>query len=247
MSDAAHASPGPAPAPESSADLAARDRLLARIEREFATVTESLTVGGRSVAFTRVRDPEAVLDEVCRQEAAARRGVMPKRPLRMPYWAAVWESALALGEHLATRNLAGLHALDLGCGMGLAGLAMAAHGAAHITLGDIDTACLLFAQLNIWPWRDRCRVCRCDWQKDDLGQKFGLIVGSDVLYERAQWDHVEAFLVRHLADAGTVLIGEPGRPQAESFREWAVARGWQVGLTSARGGDRSIHVYELMR
>lgn len=227
-------------------DAGERDRLQARIEREFRTVTDRLTLGGRPIDFTRVKDPEAVLDEVCRQEELARRGVAPKRPLRMPYWAAVWESALALGEHLAKRPLQEVNALDLGCGMGLAGAAMAAFGA-RVTLGDIDTACLLFAQLNVWPWRERCRVRRVDWQADDLGERFELIVGSDVLYERGQWDFVETFLRRHLTKGGTVIIGEPGRPQAERFREWIVDHGWHASVAKARGGGREINVYELMR
>lgn len=225
---------------------AERSGLHARISREFHTITERLTIGGLPIEFTRVRNPEAVLDEVCRQEELARQGVAPKRPLRMPYWAAVWESALALGEHLSARPLAGVNALDLGCGMGLAGVAMAAHGA-RVTLVDIDTACLLFAQLNVWPWRDRCRVRRCDWQADDLGERFGLIVGSDVLYERGQWDFVEPFLRKHLAPDGSVVIGEPGRPQAEGFREWIVERGWHASVVRAKGGERTINVYELTR
>ena len=78
-------------------------------------------------------------------------GVAPRRELRMPYWAAVWESATALAEYLVDRDagqpLAGKAVLDLGCGMGLVGAAAAMLGA-RATLADIDTAGLLFARVE---------------------------------------------------------------------------------------------------
>lgn len=226
-------------------------RLLARIGREFATIEEPVEIAGRQLRFLRVRDPDAVLDEVCRQEELSRRGIRPpRRTLRMPYWAAVWESALGVGQYLATRDatrpLAGVNALDLGCGMGLAGMAMASLGA-RVTLVDVETACLLFARLNTLPWADRCRVRRCDWQQDDLGERFELIVGSDVLYEQGQWDFIEPFLRRHLTSDGTVIIGEPGRPKAEAFPDWIRARGWSVTVSCSTHLGKTINVFELCR
>ena len=132
-------------------------RLRARIAREFAITTELQVIGGQQLRFTRAANPEAVLDDVCAQEEASRlKGIAPRRTLRMPYWAAVWESALAVGEFIAARDavspLSNVKALDLGCGMGLAGMAMATRGA-RVTLVDIEQAALLVARLNVWPWR----------------------------------------------------------------------------------------------
>jgi predicted nicotinamide N-methyase len=40
-----------------------------------------------------------------------------------PYWATIWSSSLGLAYHLATYdNISGASVLDLGCGMGLAGI-----------------------------------------------------------------------------------------------------------------------------
>jgi predicted nicotinamide N-methyase len=222
-------------------------RLLARIHREFETAEEDVPVGTRKMRFTRVRDPDAVLDSVCQQETDRQRGIQPKRTLRMPYWAAVWESALALANYLAERSaiesLAGKRTLDLGCGMGMAGAAMALLGA-QVTLADIETACLLFARLNTLPWEDRCRVTRCDWQQDDLGERYDVIVGADVLYEVDQWPFIEKFLRKHLAEGGVAIIGEPVRPKAEVFPEWLCARGWQLSASQASAGGRTINVYK---
>lgn len=227
-----------------------RARLLARIRREFATIDEPITLGRYHFNFTRVADPDAVLDEICRQETLAQQGIQPRRHLRMPYWAAVWESALGVAQFLLKSDAADpikdKNALDLGCGMGLAGMAMAAMGA-RVTLVDIETASLLFARLNTLQWPGRCDVRRCDWQKDDLGRKFDLIVGSDVLYEVSQWDFIEPFLRKHLSAAGKVIIGEPGRPKAEVFPDWIRARGWSVVMSHFQSGTRKINVCELTR
>jgi predicted nicotinamide N-methyase len=237
-----------APAPALAAQR--RARLIARIRREFAISQEILQVAGRELAFTRVADPEAVLDEVCRQETLREQGLVPRREPRMPYWAVVWESALGVAEHLAARDgqspLAGRRVLDLGCGMGLVG-AVAAMLGAETTLGDIDTAALLFARLNTLPWAERCTVIRCDWQADALPGAFDLIVGADVLYDLDQWPHIEAFARRRLAPGGVLLLGEPGRPKAELIAEWLEARGWTVSASRAQGGDKDVRIYEALR
>ena len=198
--------------------------------------------------FTRVKDPDAVLDAVCQQETDRQRGIEPKRTLRMPYWAAVWESALALAGYLAERDqtkpLVGRRVLDLGCGMGMAGAAMALLGA-RVTLADIETACLLFARLNTLTWSDRCRVTQCDWQKDDLGERYDIIVGADVLYEVPQWPFIERFLRHHLAPEGIAIIGEPGRTNAQPFPEWLRAKGWKLDRFHSAAAGRAINVFEI--
>lgn len=237
----------PVDAPVALAPDEARARLLARIRREFEVTEETLEFAGHTLRFARVADPNAVLDEVCRLETLREMGVAPRRELHVPYWAAVWESGVAVSEHLARqagpRPLAGLRALDLGCGMGMAGATMAGLGA-QVTLGDIDTAALLFARLNTLPWAQRCRVARCDWRSDDLPGPFDLIVGADVLYEVSQWPYIEAFARRRLAPGGTLMLGEPGRPTAKGFHEWLDARGWRVSATQLRSGKMAVNLYE---
>ena len=219
--------------------------LRARIAREFAIVDERVEVApGVAVAFARIADADAVLTAACASEADVRAGRRPRRVLDVPYWAGVWPSALAIGAHLAARReaIAGRSLLDLGCGTGLAG-AIAATLGARVTLVDREPAALLFARLNTLAWNGRVR--RCDWQADDLGERFDAIVGSDVLYEPPQWPFIDRFLRKHLADDGVVFLGEPGRPKSEPFVEWIRARGWSVTRTMRRASERDVQVLEL--
>ncbi len=235
------------PATATLAPASARTRLIARIRREFDIVEESVALGDRVLPFVRVADPNAVLDDVCAQETRRERGVQPKRELRMPYWAAVWESASALAEHLVARDadapLAGRRALDLGCGMGLVGTVLAMLGA-RVTLGDIDTAGLLFAQVNTLPWGRRARVTRLDWHADDLKTRFDVICAADVLYDVAQWTPIEAFARRHLAPGGVLVLAEPSRLTADAYPAWLADRGWTLTSTARPAEDKTIRIHE---
>ncbi|HMB95930.1 MAG TPA: methyltransferase, partial [Tepidisphaeraceae bacterium] len=77
--------------------------------------------------------------------------------------------------------------LDLGCGMGFAGMAAAAMGA-NVTLADIENDALLFARFNTLTWKNRVRTRQLNWQADRLDEQFDLILGADVLYDRSQWE-----------------------------------------------------------
>lgn len=236
------------------------ERLLARIHRRYATTTITTSIGPLSFPFTRIADPDRVLDDIAR-EADRREKLTGRRQgdedLYLPYWAELWDSATGIGEFLARldaeargrgdtkrKSRAGVSydlivpatpclgvsasfpaVLDLGCGMGLSGTVAAALGA-RVTFADLESSALLFARLNSLPWRSRVRTRRLNWRTDHLDQTFDLILGADILYERAQWEWLEPFWREHLAHGGTVLLGEPGRQTGDLFVDWIAQRDW---------------------
>lgn len=247
----------------------ARARLLCRLRRRFSLIgdrfgvrEDRIQIGAMELDFTRVADPEAVLDAICLEETRRSRGIRAdaspgvrgrrsvgtdrnERPLRMPYWAAVWESAAALGELLQQNlgstqaGLKGQSVLDLGCGMGLAGMVALSMGA-RVMMADYETDALLLAQVNGLAWPGRARVRRIDWNQDRLDESFDLIIGSDVLYERAQWEGFERFVRTHVRQGGCVWIGEPGRPGAATFPDFARERGWRIEQTTHKLPIREV-------
>jgi predicted nicotinamide N-methyase len=217
-----------------AAPSAERARLLARIRRRFAVLTEDVRVGPLTVEFTRIEDPNRVLDEVAAEEdrlEKVRGQRVAEDQLHLPYWAELWDSAVGVARHLELMTnevqFSKLTVLDLGCGMGLTGTVAAALGA-RVMFADLETPALLFARLNSLPWTQRVRTRRLDWRKDRLGEPFDLIVGADILYERKQWDHLEPFWREHLAAGGMVILGEPGRRTGELFIDWIRDRGWRL-------------------
>lgn len=202
-----------------------------RIARRFDLVDVDLAVGGRTLPFTRVRDPDRVLDMVA-DEADRRERLGGRRldgdELHLPYWAELWDSALAVAaEVLEGPPLEQARVLDLGCGMGLAGVAALERGARAL-LVDLESDALLLARLNTLRFAARAKVRRLDWRSDRLPGRFDLILGADVLYDKTQWTYLDRFFDAHLAAGGGVLLGEPGRQSGDGFLDWVASRPWRL-------------------
>jgi len=213
-----------------------RQRLLHRIRRRYQIVTERVELGRVAFDFTRIAEPDRVLDEVA-AEADLQDRLSGTRAsgdtIHLPYWAELWDSARGVAIFLQRQeNDAAVRrhdVLDLGCGMGMSGTAAAALGA-KVLFADLEPPALLFARLNAMPWRKRVRTRRLNWQRDALGRRFDLILGADILYERVQWPFLEAFWRAHLAASGRVILGEPGRQTGEAFIQWIASRGWRLSI-----------------
>jgi predicted nicotinamide N-methyase len=203
-----------------------RRRLLARIHRRYHTVTETRRVGDMEILFTRIADPNRVLDEVAAEED--RDG----DELHLPYWAELWDSAFGIAQYIHRHHgtapyVDGSNTLDLGCGMGYSGAVAAALGH-RVMFADLEPASLLFARLNSAPWAHRVRTRRLNWRTDRLDEQFDVILGADILYERKQWEHQEPFFRHHLRANGAILLGEPGRQTGDNFQPWIRERGWTL-------------------
>jgi predicted nicotinamide N-methyase len=228
-----------------------RRRLLARIQRKYQTITEDVRFGKICIGFTRVAEPDRVLDEIVAEEDRREKvsGVRMDDPPHLPYWAELWESACGIGAAMTKMRLGkSTRILDLGCGMGLAGAVAAAMGAS-VTLADLEAPALLFARLNCLPFGNRARTRQLNWQIDRLGEQFDLIVGSDILYERKQWEFLDEFWKAHLTENGTVLLGEPGRQSGDMFIPWIGAHGWTLreSLEELPKEGKRIRIFSLNR
>jgi predicted nicotinamide N-methyase len=229
------------------ADLARRRaRLLHRIRRRFDVVFSEWCFGDVSLTFARISDPDVVLDQVAEEEDRLERlnGKRTKSDqLHLPYWAELWDSATGIGQHLV-RHLdrsKQLSVLDLGCGMGLSG-AIAARLGMRVLFADLEPPALLFAQFNSLEETARVHTRRLNWQTDRLDEEFDLILGADILYERAQWEYLEPFWRDHLGSGGRVLLAEPGRQTGDLFQEWIKPQGWQIEHFSEAVATRTVPI-----
>ena len=103
---------------------------------------------------------------------------------RLPYWADVWPSSVALAAHLSRMHGLGRRLLELGCGLGLVATHAAAAGF-DVLATDYYEDALHFARLNVFRNTGRSLATRhLDWRAlpADL-PRFDLVVASDVLYE----------------------------------------------------------------
>src|SRR5262249_451524 len=143
----------------------------------------------------------------------------------MPYWAYLWPAAYLVAEAVARQpwpdrveDAGGgrREALEIGCGLGLAGLVGLAHGL-HVQFSDYDRAPLHFvtrsaAENGFDPTRFVPRLL--DW-RNLPDEQFPIILGADVLYEARLVPLVANLLGKLLAPGGIGLIGSPYRVAAK--------------------------------
>jgi predicted nicotinamide N-methyase len=137
----------------------------------------------------------------------------------MPYWAYLWPGAYFLAEAVAREPVpAGMPALEIGCGLGLAGLVALGRGW-QVTFTDYDEGALEFvrrsAAVNGFdPAMYATR--RLDW-RDLPEEQFPVILGADVLYERRLVPLVANLLACMLTADGYALIAGPYRVATVGF------------------------------
>jgi len=203
-----------------SARAASRDvgALRDRIVRRFRTVSSVLRVDDRELSLIHPANAEDLIDEA-----------EFERDERLPYWADIWPSARVLAAHVARLKGRGRSLLELGCGAGLVATSAALAGF-RVCATDYYEDALRFTELNVAEHTGEVPETRLvDWRKlpRDLG-RFDLVVGSDVLYERAYGGLVARAVDITLKRGGEAVIADPGRIAADDFVRDAAERGLQL-------------------
>jgi predicted nicotinamide N-methyase len=173
------------------------------------------------------------------------------RDERLPYWADIWPSALALAERLAREVGRGRRLLELGCGVGyIAGIAV--RRGFRVTATDYYSEACEFTEVNarrnglsipetrIVDWRD---------YPTDL-QGFDVVVASDVLYEKTYCEIVTRCIRQSLAANGVAWLTDPQRTRAAAFPAAAEQAGLRLVSRTGNpvekdGRHQVIDLYEL--
>ncbi len=141
------------------------------------------------------------------------------RDERLPYWTEIWPAAVVVAEAAleAGSALAGKQVLDLGCGLGVAGMAAGCAGA-RVCLCDYDPRAVQFAALN-WAANvdPEPRAVVMDWREPVFEPVFDLILAADIVYEKRFFEPVIRAFDRLLKPGGAVWLGEPNRMLSSGF------------------------------
>ena len=166
-----------------------------------------------------------------------------------PLFGLVWPSGLQLAACMATRPLvAHERILEVGCGLALASLISHRRGA-DVTASDCHPLAARFLARNVRLNRlAPLRYRHGDWAAAPgspglrgregaarVHGRFGLIIGSDVLYERDDAGHLSSFIDRHALASAEVLIVDPNRGNRPAFHRRMAAAGFV--LEELRLGD----------
>ena len=168
--------------------------------------------------------------------AAARLGISSAT---WPLFGLLWPS----GAHLAARMavqvlLPGQRILEVGCGLALASLVGHRRGA-DMTASDCHPLAAEFLRFNLQlnglpPMKYR----HGEWDgtleggalQEAVSQRYGLIIGSDVLYDRDACTALAGFIGRHASEsaASEVWIVDPERGNRPAFTRLMAAQGYAL-------------------
>ena len=213
----------------------------------YDVVTEQIRAGSYAWSLLAVRDTNILVDAITPAQFEA--------DGRLPYWADVWASSVALACALRERpGLRGSTVLELGCGLGLAGIAAAQAGAA-VTMTDCEPDALEFARYNAAvnltsEERSRTALRMLDWSDPAAAGVFDLVIGADIVYDRQHFSALLSCARRNLRAGGSFLIADPGRSIGRDFMRLAAGAGFRLNERSVdvshRGRDLSITLADLI-
>ena len=200
-----------------------------------------------SLKIAEVADSYELLDRMIEQEGRM------VRVDRFPYWAEVWPASLALARWLCERTppMASSWTRELGCGLGVVGLALAALGW-KVEATDYVEDALVFATYNAQKNRlsDRHRVAYLDWS-NPVGRACDCLVASDVVYEKKNHVYLNRVLRVLLKPGGRFYLSDPQRWSAERFVELLLRQNYthRVEKVTQRLGsiDYQVNIHEFIK
>lgn len=174
---------------------------------------------------------------------------------RLPYWADLWPSAVALARHVLDAPTIEPRAIELGCGVGLVSLALAARGVDVLATDyEVDAlACLRAGAVRSGIQPPALAVV--DWRSPPRIEPAPLVVAADVLYEQRNALPLAECLQRMVAPGGRAIVADPGRRWLGYFLKRMRDAGWTTTTVAERDeegtapGARAsrVRVVELVR
>jgi predicted nicotinamide N-methyase len=174
---------------------------------------------------------------------------------KLPYGVALWPSAIALAQELASRGpeaFEGKAVLELGAGTGLPGIIAASLGARVVQTDNQELAlsvCRRNSEKNRLPNIEHRLV---DWTEWEDTNRYDYILGSDILYGDTLHSYLRDIFTDCLAPGGRVLISDPFRSVSlHLFEELRDRDNWNIAVTKWRLGDdsdpRAVGIFEISR
>ena len=175
-----------------------------------------MEVSGRAYRLTHPSVADDLIDE---QEF--------DRDERLPYWAEIWPSAIALARRLSREDLAGRRLIELGAGVGLPTLVALDRGA-NVLATDYYAAALDFTRHNAGAnGLPEPGTALLDWHDGPDVGAFDLVIAADVMYEERSTRSLARLLPGLLAPGGEALFADPGRRYEPLFRELMQENGFR--------------------
>jgi len=170
---------------------------------------------------------------------------------RISFWFQITSASLALARYLyRSGGLKGQRVLELGAGLGLAGVTAGKLGA-RVTFSDYVEEALGFTRRNANQNQlEKARFRRLDWEQTTELERYDLIIGSEILYDYFFHDNLKQLICATLVSNGSVLFADRRRLVVDRFLGRLVDEGFSceesIEQIEEEGFDRrTISVFRL--
>jgi predicted nicotinamide N-methyase len=199
---------------------------------------EAVIVDRQTIWIERPTDSDRLLDDPAVLAANVKDDYMP-------YWADIWPAARMMAkailreppERFQRRDDKPMIALELGCGLGLAGVAALKRGL-NVIFSDYDLTALRFAERNAkLNGHSDFQMLPLDWRFPPDGLQVPFIIAADLTYELRNIDPLIALIKKMLLPDGTCLLTDPDRAPATTLRRRLEEEGLFFTMQFIRAGE----------
>jgi predicted nicotinamide N-methyase len=193
------------------------NELLQKLQQRYNLKFVGLDLGEYKLNLIKVQNIDDLLDQVTDEN-------------EIPFWAELWPASIGLAkfifEHPALFQ--GKKVLELGAGVGLAGIAAKLSGATVIQSDFLEAA---FDFIRVNCIRNQVPVGElllADWRKfPTISEKLDYLIGADILYEKTLHQDLRRICSRSVKPDGSIWLADPGRDYGKQFIWMMEADGWR--------------------
>jgi predicted nicotinamide N-methyase len=194
-------------------------------------VEEKVIIEEHTFLLTKPTDSDRLLDHPMVRAAFA-------ADEYMPYWADLWPAARMLAKAIVREPWPGpLEALEIGCGLGLPGIAALARGL-RVTFSDYDATALRFAADNAKRnGFDHFETLQMDWRYPPNERKWPVILAADLIYEMRNVEPIVKLIKHLLTPDGVCLVTDQDRVPSHVLRDTLTVEGLPFTTQIMRAGE----------
>lgn len=205
----------------------------------------ALQIKNRTYKLATISNVDQVMDDIIVQ------GPQSQEDNSNPYWAELWHSAIGIAEMIEEGKVVKPRqkVLEIGCGIGLCGIAAAFKGA-EVILTDIVPEALMLAEYNWLLNHQTLPTCRIlDWRRPEPTWKTDLLIASDVAYEDTSYQPLVDFFKEMVNPGGEIWLSEPGRSYTQSWVSKITDHGFFMDkftyFVTLQGLECQVGIYRL--